>query len=433
MIPATVFQLNIVASHSCADVSLFNRIQSLQVSDTTDDDQRTKSRLPIKHYLQIRIQPQISEAMSVFSKYFCIKVSAAAFFLLLFQVSYSQYNFAKVDEWLNNNIEELRGRAVLMIYKDGKMIYTKAENKMSRRQKTIGKFIEKRKGVDLNLDDYTTTSRDRIASCSKWLSAALVMTFIDEGKLRLEDTVGKFLPVMTANGKGNITIWQCLSHTTAIKAAELRESLKEMKGISSMDDAINKIASLPMEGDPGKVFHYSNAGLQIAGAVIEKISGKDFETLFAERIAKPLGMKNTDFGHGKVSLPAGGAFSTPEDYMNFLMMILNEGEFNGKQILSKNSIIEMQKNRIGKDVNVAYSPAEASGWGYGFGEWIMDGAAEDVRSNAVSSPGLFGSFPAVNTKDNTAVFLFVFNLKNKGRGDKYKELQSLLSETLSKK
>jgi CubicO group peptidase (beta-lactamase class C family) len=190
---------------------------------------------------------------------------------------------------------------------------------------------------------------------------------------------------------------------------------------------------MQMEGEPGKVFHYSNVGLQIAAAVIEKISGKDFETLFAERIAKPLDMKNTDFGHGKVPLPAGGAFSTPEDYMNFLVMIMNDGHFNGKQILSKNSIAEMQKNRIGKDVKIGYSPAEADNWGYGFGEWIMDGAAEGVRSEAVSSPGLFGSFPVVNTKDKFCAFLFVFNLKHKGRHERYKELESLVKESLSKK
>jgi CubicO group peptidase (beta-lactamase class C family) len=241
------------------------------------------------------------------------------------------------------------------------------------------------------------------------------------------------LPVMTKNGKGKITVWQCLSHLTAIKAADLKESLQEMKHINSMDEAIEKIASLPMEGEPGKVFRYSNVGLQVAAAVIEKISGKDFETLFAERIAGPLNMKNTDFGHGKVPLPAGGASSTPEDYMNFLAMILNEGKFNGKQVLSKSSIIEMQQNRIGKDVTVAYSPAEAAAWGYGFGEWIMDGAAEGVRSMAVSSPGLFGSFPMVNSKDKYCAFLFVFNLKHKGRNERYKELLTMLQESLSKK
>jgi CubicO group peptidase (beta-lactamase class C family) len=371
--------------------------------------------------------------MSAFPKLNCIKVSAVGVLLLIFQVSFGQYNFSTIDSWMKDHLEDLGGRAVMMIYKDGKIVYSHAENKLTRKQKMVGKFMAKRQGKEANLDDYTTTTRERIASCSKWLSAALVMTFVDEGKLNLNDTVGKFLPVMSQHGKGKITIWQCLSHLTAIKAPALKESLQQIKNLTSMNEAIDAIADMPMEGEPGKVFHYSNAGLQIAAAVIEKISGKDFETLFAERIARPLDMKNTDFGHGKVPLPAGGAFSTSEDYMKFLVMILDEGMYNGRRVLSKSSIVEMQKNRIGKDVMIANSPAEAANWGYGFGEWIMDGAAEGERSNAVSSPGLFGSFPAVNRKEKYCAFLFVFNLKHKGRNERYKELQTLIEEGLSKK
>ena len=68
-----------------------------------------------------------------------------------------------------------------------------------------------------------------------------------------------------------------------------------------MNATIEKIAELPMEGEPGRVFHYSSIGLQIAAAVIEKISGEDFKNLFRERIAEPCDMKNTDFGNKEIS------------------------------------------------------------------------------------------------------------------------------------
>jgi CubicO group peptidase (beta-lactamase class C family) len=351
-------------------------------------------------------------------------------FLFIFSTIISAQNFSKVDNWLQQNAESLGGRTVLMVYKDGKIVYSNAVNEMTRRQKIGSKLIARRMGKEANTDDFTTTSRIAIASCSKWLSAALIMTFVDEGKLRLTDTVGKLLPVLSQHGKGNITIDQCLSHRTSIKAVALRESLEQMKEINSMDEAIEKIAELPMEGEPGKVFHYSNVGLQIAGAVIEKISGKSFETLFAERIAKPLGMKNTDFGKGKVPLPAGGAFSTTEDYTNFLVMILNKGIFNGKRILSEQSIKQMQVNRVMPDVTVAYSPAEAGSWGYGYGEWVMETSTVNHLTKAVSSPGLFGSFPFVDNEKNYCAFLMTYNIKNKGRNEKYKELKSLLDEAI---
>jgi CubicO group peptidase (beta-lactamase class C family) len=355
----------------------------------------------------------------------------AILFLLFFAVSTNaQNNFNKLDDWLADHVSEMGGRAILMIYKDGKIIYSHAENVLSTRQKRIGKFIAKRQGKEANLDDYTPTTRQAIASCSKWFSAALVMSFVDEGKLHLSDTVGKWLPVLSQHGKGNITISQCLSHTTGIKAESIGESLREMKNIKSMEEAIEQIASLPMEGKPGTVFHYSNAGLQIAGAVIEKISGKSFETLFAERIAKPLEMKNTDFGKGPVALPAGGAQSTPEDYMNFLVMILNKGTFRGKRILSEKSIAEMQVNRITKDVKIGYSPSEAGDFGYGYGEWVMETSSMNNLTTAVTSPGLFGSFPVVDNEKHYAAFLMAFYLKNQGRHERYTELKKLMDEAV---
>ncbi len=372
--------------------------------------------------------------MSYKTRVLCRKCSLLIVFLLILQFGFSQYNFNKVDEWLANNVKDLGGRAVLVVYKGGNIVYNRAENELSARQKRIGKFIAKRQGKDADemMKDFSSNSKERIASCSKWLSAALVMTFVDEGKLRLEDTIGKFLPVMTANGKGRIKIWQCLSHLTGIKSAGLKESLQDFKTYKSMDDAVAAIALQPMEGESGKTFHYSNTGLQLAGAVIEKISGKNFETLFAERIAVPCNMPNTDFGKGAVALPAGGAWSTANDYTNFLQMILNEGIFNGKQVLSKTSVIEMQKNRVTADTKIVSSPAEAGNWGYGFGEWITDEATGEKRSDAVSSPGLFGSFPWVDNKKQYTGFLMTFNLKNKGRNEKYKELKKLVDDAITK-
>lgn len=347
-------------------------------------------------------------------------------FLLGVSVFSRAQDFSVLDNWLAAHADEMGGRAVLMVYRDGKIVYSRAVNDMQQRQKIMANMIARRQGKKANTADFTTSSRQPIASCSKWLSAALVMTFVDEGKLQLTDTVGKFLPVLSKHGKGSITISQCLSHTTAIKAASLRESLDEMKSIGSMDEAIQLIAGLPMEGEPGKIFHYSNAGLQIAAAVIETIGGKDFETLFAERIAKPLGMQNTDFGKGKVPLPAGGAWSTPQDYMNFLVMILDKGVYKGKRILSENSVAQMQVNRITAGVKIAYSPAEAGNAGYGYGEWVMDSSAIGHLSKAVSSPGLFGSFPWVENEKQYCAFLMTYYIKPEGRGERYRQLKELV-------
>ena len=358
------------------------------------------------------------------------KLVVFLFFVGLSDILSGQSHFAKLDSWMETNTKDMGGRAILVIYKDGKIIYNKSVLDMSHRQKSVNKYVARKQGVEADLNAYNLNSNVLVASCSKWLSAALVMTFVDEGKLRLSDTVGTWLPALSIQGKGSITISECLSHLTGIKEPSLRGRMKEMKNISSMDQAIDMIASLPMEGEPGKSFHYSNAGLQIAGAVIEKISGKSFEELFAERIAIPLGLKNTDFGKKKVAFPAGGARSTPEDYLTFLTMILQKGNFNGRQILTEKSVNEMEINRMGPDVKIEYSPTEAKGLGYGFGEWVVKNTEVEKPSGWSTSPGLFGSFPWVDNEKQYCAFLMTFYLKNKGRNDRYLGLKKLVDGSI---
>jgi len=352
------------------------------------------------------------------------RLTALLLLLLISGFARAQSDFKKVDAWLDANADKMGGRVMLMVYHDGHVVYSHSVNSMNMRQKMVNQILSKRMGRPVDNSDYTADTRQPIASCSKWLSAALIMTFVDEGKLKLTDTVGKFLPVLSKNGKGKITISQCLSHQTGINTPPLKEDLAEMKDNNTMDDAMADIAKMPMDGEPGKVFHYSNAGLQIAGAVIEKLSGKTFQQLFAERITKPLAMPNTDFGTAKVALPAGGGISTPNDYINFLTMIMNKGMFKSKRILSENSIAEMQVNRLTPDVKVSYSPAEAGTFGYGYGEWIMGNAS-------VSSPGLFGSFPWVNNGKNYSAFMMTFYVNNTGRNARYKELMQLVNAAIN--
>lgn len=360
------------------------------------------------------------------------KVLIVLTFILFFRAAApaSAQSFSKVDSWLASNIEDLGGRAYLMVYKDGNIIYSKGINHMNLREKFTYRMIARRIGEATQVEEYTPYTRQPIASCSKWLSAALVMTFVDEGKLRLSDTVGQYLPELTRYGKGNITISECLSHLTGIKSPGLKEDLEARKKLNSMEDAIRYIGAMPMEGRPGTVFHYSNEGLQIAAAVLEKISGESFQTLFQERIAKPLEMDHTDFGLGRVPLPAGGAISTTEDYMHFLEMVLQHGTYKGKRILSVEALQNMEVNRITPSVTIGYSPEGGGGYGYGFGEWTMEKGSTGSPAHLLSSPGLFGSFPWVDANKGYCAFLMTFNLNNKGRIEKYMELKALVDEAL---
>jgi CubicO group peptidase (beta-lactamase class C family) len=360
----------------------------------------------------------------------CCKAGVTLILVGFSLLGQAQTSFAKLDSWMESNTKLMGGRAILVVFKDGKIVYNKSVTEMNHRQVSMNKYMAGKQHQEVDLEEFSMNSRLMVASCSKWLSTALVMTFVDEGKLHLSDTVGMYLPILSQHGKGNITISQCLSHLTAIKAPPLNESLKDMRKIRSMNQAIEEIALLPMEGVPGHVFHYSNIGLQIAGAVIEKIGGKSFEELFAERVANPLGLKNTDFGVGPVAFPAGGARSTPEDYLRFLTMILHKGNYDGIRILTDESIRQMEIDRLNPNIRIAYSPAETEGLGYGFGEWVKKYTGEGEPDGWLTSPGLFGSFPWVENKRQYCAFLMTFDLNFKGRHERYFALKQLVDESL---
>jgi CubicO group peptidase (beta-lactamase class C family) len=340
----------------------------------------------------------------------CLKFSLLIAFLLFLQPAFSQYDFSEVDQLLNANQKMMGGHIVTLVYKDGKMVY----------KKEIG-------------EDFTQKTQAPIASCSKWLTAALVMTFVDKGELSLDDPVSKYLPVFTSYSKGYITIRNCLSHTTGIQAdlPGLKAFLQRRK-YHTLEDEVNAFASKrEIEHNPGEAFYYSGIGLNIAGRVLEVISKKTFDRLIQERILRPLKMRNTTFylDYDKAVNPSGGGYSSAADYMNFLAMILNKGLFEGKRILSEEAIREMQKMQTGRAV-IKYVPQVAEGFDYGLGEWIL---AKDSKGDAtvVSSPGLFGTFPYVDICRGYACIFFVKTLLNEQKKDFYLTLKEVIDKQLT--
>ena len=104
----------------------------------------------------------------------CLYFSLILGFMLFYQGVSARYNFAPADQWLEENTPEMGGRSVLLVFRDGKVIYSKSVNNLSRKQKLIGKMVAKRTGRDAEevLQDLSPDSKIAIASCSKWLSAA---------------------------------------------------------------------------------------------------------------------------------------------------------------------------------------------------------------------------------------------------------------------
>ena len=339
-------------------------------------------------------------------QFLCVKVSAILIFLLFFQGIHAQYNFVTLDHKMDASKKELGGGVVTLIYKDGKLIYQKAEG------------------------EFTAKTQAPNASCSKWLTAALVMSFVDQGKISLDDKVSKYIPIFSSYSKGYITIRDCLSHMTGIKSdPNLISRMMERKSFTSLEEEVIDFASKKeIQSNPGLEFRYSNIGLNIAGRIVEIVGKRGFEQLMQERITRPLLMRNTSFSSLDAVNPSGGAISTANDYMNFLVMILNKGEFNGKRILSEKSINEMHTLRTNTGT-IKFAPKVAEGFNYGLGEWIQD-TDENGKATVVSCPGLFGTWPLVDLCRGYACIVFTNSLLKESQRGIYKDIKAIIDEQM---
>jgi serine-type D-Ala-D-Ala carboxypeptidase len=209
------------------------------------------------------------------------------------------------------------------------------------------------------------------------------------------------------DGKGKATLRQLLSHTSGYP--DYQPKGRHRDDYQTLEESVNHIINLPLDTIPGAAFHYGGLAMQVAGRMAEIASGKDWETLFQEKISRPLGMKNTHFtpvdstgGHNP--MVGGGARSTLHDYAHFLEMILHNGQYKGRQIISKNAIIAMQADQIGNaQVYEGEYVANARGRNhkgiYGLGEWreILDEKGEAVL---ISSPSWAGAYPWIDKENN---------------------------------
>ncbi|HYG79317.1 MAG TPA: serine hydrolase domain-containing protein [Pyrinomonadaceae bacterium] len=298
-----------------------------------------------------------------------------------------QYDFGGVDRLLDRAVPRI-GSGALLVVKDGRVIYRRA----------FGRGSEERVVP--------------VASASKWLSAAVIMTLVDEGKLGLDDPVSKYLPSFSGD-KAAITIRQLFSHTSGLPP----EARCRNDKATTLERCAEEMAGLRLRATPGAEFHYGGVSMHVGGRVAEVVSGKAWNDLFLEKIAAPLGMTRTDYfsyGATRNPRPEGDARSSVDDYGRFLQMLLNRGEFNGRRVLSEAAVAEMHKDQTG-GARIAYTIYEKHGdlnpellrARYGLGVWREVVEAETGELLEASSQGALGFSPWIDLERNLGGVLLV--------------------------
>jgi CubicO group peptidase (beta-lactamase class C family) len=258
-----------------------------------------------------------------------------------------------------------------------------------------------------------------IASQTKPITATALMMLVDEGKVKLDDPVAKYLPefrnpwlvaeqdkdhLLLKKPKTAVTIRHLLSHTSGMPfRSELEQPTLDLLRLR---DAVRSYAMTPLQFEPGTRYQYSNAGINTAGRIIEVVTGTDYEEFLSKRLFEPLGMRDTTFrpkgeqlkrlarsykptadkrgleetpvtqlkypldDPNRQPMPAGGLFSTAEDVGKFCRMVLNGGTFEGRRYLSEAAVQEMTAKQTGEAVKDSYG----LGWSTGGGTFGHGGA-----------------------------------------------------------
>jgi len=270
----------------------------------------------------------------------------------------------------------------------------------------------------------------RIYSMSKPVTSIALMMLLEEGRFQLTDPVYKFIPswrehrvwvegegeaMVTRAPKAPMTMQHLLCHTAGLTYGGFLPGLElpvdsayaaagiSRAGTDTLQEFVEKLAKVPLLYEPGSRWSYSMS-TDVCGYLIEVISGQSFESFLQDRLFGPLDMPDTGFSVSDAQLDrfaacyertpdkslrlqddpetsryrsapaapsgAGGLVGTVSDYANFCEMLLQKGQFRGKQIIGRPILELMTRNHLG-DHSLAQMAvggfSETSNDGVGFG------------------------------------------------------------------
>lgn len=379
--------------------------------------------------------------------------------------------------------------AQVQVWRRGKLAYD-----------TVLGLADRERGTPLKAD-----SLFRIYSMTKPVTSVAFMMLVEEGKVALDEPVAKYIPAWadlgvfaggtdagwaTTRPTRPMLIIDLLRHTSgltygfqqqgAVDAAYRKLKVGEDLRYGTLDEFIDKLATIPLNFSPGEAWNYS-VSTDVLGYLIGKISGMPFDRFLQERIFGPLGMVDTGFtvpadkagrltacyAAGalgtkgvKQGLPdlqddpvkspylaetgfhsgGGGLVSTAADYMKFARMLLNGGELDGVRLLGPKTLQLMASNHLpgGKDLNAfatrsMFSEATYAGVGFGLGFGVTIDLPATMLAGSVGDffwGGAASTFFWVDPKEDLAV-VFLTQLLPSSAWPVRRELRTLVYSALT--
>jgi CubicO group peptidase (beta-lactamase class C family) len=275
--------------------------------------------------------------------------------LVLVTAGYAQtLDKAKLDQLFDRLLEKNKGMGSLTLARDGNVLYTRSFG-YSQINGTEKKPL-------------TATTKYRIGSITKTFTAVMIFQLVEEGKLKLTDTLDRFFPQIP--NAARITIGQILAHRSGIHNLEADGSWGKQP--RTRDEVVARIAQGHPDFEPDARHLYSNTGYILLGYAIEKVGGKPYQEALKERITSRIGLDDTYLGTGNTnpskneafsyryigewkeaveidfSVPAGAGaiLSTPTDMTKFIQALFD------LKLVSRDSLKQMTTTRDGEGMGM---------------------------------------------------------------------------------
>jgi CubicO group peptidase (beta-lactamase class C family) len=304
----------------------------------------------------------------------------------------------------------------------------------------------------------------RIASMTKPITCAGLMTLVDEGRVSLIDPVEKYLPEfkgLKVNPCGTRAGYTC-EPVTPSRPVNLIDLMAHTSGLpgtlaprgggaapNTLAEAVAEVSGTTLQFEPGTAWLYCQISYMALGRVIEVVAKQPFDQFIDERILKPLRMKDSFFfippdkenriaavytyqddglkrapmRQSKFPTPQGGLFSTAIDLARFHQMMLNKGTLDGQRVLSAAAVEAMTTSQTG-EIKAGFAP----GAGHGFGFEVVRETAGTYRYNSIGSfvkGGAYRTYGSVDpAKDLVGIILMQ---RTNGGGDVADEFNSFLA------
>ncbi|MBV9861541.1 MAG: beta-lactamase family protein [Alphaproteobacteria bacterium] len=321
------------------------------------------------------------------------------------ELGLSPERLERLSTVLHDDVESARiPGAVILIARGGRVAYAEAVGWRDRESRSA-----------MSLD-----SIFRIASMTKPVTSVAAMMLAEEGTLQIAAPVADYLPewgaprvgVDRAPASRRMTVQDLMRHTSGLTYAAFGDSPVQMiwrdadlmnEGQSNAELAA-KLAQLPLMTEPGTTWEYSMS-TDVLGRIVEVVSGQSLGDFFAERILRPLKLRDTGFAAtggraGRVAEPqrdpstgqrpatrnvtrdnrwesgGGGLTSTAADYLRFSQMLLNRGTLDNVRLLSPSTVALMASDHLPPDIAYgatarsrfgALAPVPEMGYGFGLG------------------------------------------------------------------